>query len=229
MYNEVTPSHPLPLSDLSSLASTDPRLPPRTHITTSSHVVIRDREATFHWCQRLSGGRGRDQQPSANMQKVTLSALAHCPYPSISSQKSPFCCFSYSLLFFPIFSLLISSYFPFLIFSPVLLFLLIYFYIYIISNISFGLMVPSSPLISPVLPSLSALLKTFIFPIIFPTLWVLCTPFYSCHLFIPFLSSLFFYSQFFLPSAFSLSAHCYRYSLGLYFWQSRWGFLAFLP
>lgn len=47
------------LTDPSSLAWT-PSSSSSSLFITFSHVVIRDREATFHWCQRLSGRRGEE-------------------------------------------------------------------------------------------------------------------------------------------------------------------------
>lgn len=136
MHNEVTPSRPLPLclTDLSSPASSDNSLTPTTalppSITTFSHVVIRDREATFHWCQRLSGGRGRGYQHSAaNMAscpspllRLTLRVLAHCLHHLLSSSSLSFLSgfflssAPYLIISFPIPSsyLIISLYFHFL-------------------------------------------------------------------------------------------------------------------
>lgn len=95
------PIHFLCLTDPSSLVLTDSTSPPST---TFSHVVIRDREAPFHWCQRLSGEWSRDQLPSASTQKVTLCDLTYILHSLITIPLlfllSSFLYFSISITFY---------------------------------------------------------------------------------------------------------------------------------
>lgn len=196
MYNEVTPSHPLPLSDPSSLASTDPppsRPPLPTHTHTSPPPAmwsLGTEKPRFIGVKGCLVGEGEisSHRPTCRKWLWVPWPTAHI-LPSLPRRALFAVLVILSYPWFPIFSLLISSYFPLVIFSPdPLLFTISSYlpsYLYHLEYIfwasgsfdSFNFSCLSFSVCSS---------KDLYFPIIFPTLWVLCTPFYPCHLFIPF-------------------------------------------